>query len=85
MHLKNLLLITIFCGLSPLLGAQGTAPALDWQHCYGGSKNEEFRTMKLTPDGGFIAAGYSQSKDGDVATNLGASDEWIVKVDINHD
>lgn len=84
MHLKNLLLITIFCGLSPLLAAQGTAPALNWQHCYGGSKNEEFRTMNLTPDGGFIAAGYSQSEDGDVATNLGASDEWIVKVDINH-
>jgi len=61
--------------------AQTTSPDISWQHAYGGSSDEQFRSMALTNDGGFIAVGYASSLDGDVTSNHGSSDYWIVKCD----
>ena len=53
---------------------------LQWQRTFGGSKNDYALSMQLTPDGGCIMAGHSESSDGDVTGNNGNRDYWIVKV-----
>ena len=39
--------------------------------------------INQTSDGGYIVAGYSISKSGDVTTNYGLDDYWIVKLTAN--
>ncbi len=52
-----------------------------WQRCFGGTKNEEAYSVAVTPDGGYIVAGYTESNDGDVRCNHGNKDIWIIKID----
>ena len=52
-----------------------------WQKAVGGSAEDDCYTIKPTSDGGYIAAGNSDSFDGDVTVNNGDHDVWIVKVD----
>lgn len=50
----------------------------------GGSSKDELRDIAQTLDGGYIAVGYTQSKDGDFAENgkvLTDRDAFIVKID----
>ncbi|MEZ5014622.1 MAG: hypothetical protein R2794_10050 [Chitinophagales bacterium] len=54
---------------------------LEWAHAYGGSGNEWAHSVKQTPDGGYIAAGYTESNDGDVSGNHGTYDVWLIKTD----
>jgi hypothetical protein len=54
--------------------------ALQWQKCLGGSGEDGASSIKQTSDGGYIAAGFSQSNDGDVSGNHGSYDDWIVKL-----
>ncbi|MBA3649166.1 MAG: T9SS type A sorting domain-containing protein [Chitinophagales bacterium] len=68
-----------FSGIS--IYAQSTTPLIKWQECIGGSLNDEARNMKCTPDGGFIVTGYTESDDGDVTSNFGKADYWVVKCD----
>ena len=53
---------------------------LQWQKSYGGSLYENFQKIKQTPDGGYIVVGYSNSVDGDLTSNKGWNDVWIVKL-----
>ena len=55
--------------------------APEWQKCFGGSKNDGAYAasgLEVT-DGGFIMAGETLSKDGDVSGNHGNGDFWVVK------
>ena len=61
-----------------LLHADGQ---LKWLKTYGGSQDEVFFDLVQTNDGGFAAAGYTFSTDGDVSSNQGAADCWVVRVD----
>ena len=54
---------------------------IQWQHCLGGTNDEYGYSLEITPDGGFIIAGSSGSSNGDVTTNNGSRDYWIVKTD----
>ena len=54
---------------------------IQWQKTYGGSKDDEARSIIQTTDGGYIVAGFSNSTDGDVTGNKGGFDHWIVKLD----
>ena len=54
---------------------------VQWQKKYGGSRNEYAFAMDLTPDGGYILAGSTESMDGDVTGNHGYFDWWVTKVD----
>ncbi len=45
----------------------------------GGSRRDWAYTIKQTTGGGYITAGFSFSKDGDVLGNHGVYDVWIVK------
>jgi hypothetical protein len=53
---------------------------IQWKKCLGGSKEDVANSILITSDNGFIIAGYSQSKDGDVTENHGNADIWIVKL-----
>ncbi|MDT0555416.1 hypothetical protein [Patiriisocius hiemis] len=51
-----------------------------WNRTYGGSEDERARSIFKTQDGGYVLAGQSRSSDGDVSSNAGFFDFWIVKV-----
>jgi hypothetical protein len=55
--------------------------SLQWQKNYGGSNEDQATDVKQTTDGGYIIAGYTVSNDGDVKSNHGSDDFWILKVD----
>jgi hypothetical protein len=54
---------------------------LQWQKSFGGSEIDNAYSIQHTSDGGYIIAGESWSKDGDVTGNHGRNDYWIVKLD----
>ena len=54
--------------------------AIQWQKCFGGSSDDLASSIQQTSDGGYIVAGKSSSKDGDVTGNHGGEDYWIVKL-----
>jgi hypothetical protein len=54
---------------------------LEWQKSLGGTGADYARVIKQTSDRGYIAAGYSNSLDGDVTGNHGGNDYWVVKLD----
>lgn len=53
------------------------AGILQWAKVYGGFAGEIFNAIKQTADGGFIAAGTTNSLGGDVTTGPGG---WLVKL-----
>lgn len=54
--------------------------AIQWQKAIGGADNDYVYSFHSTPDGGYIAAGYTYSNNGDVSGNHGDADAWIVKL-----
>lgn len=56
-----------------------------WQRSYGGSLADVPFGIKATPDGGWIIAGDSRSSDGDVTSNAGFTDYWVLKIDTDGD
>lgn len=56
---------------------------LQWQKALGGSNLDVALAAEATVDGGYILAGYTTSQDGDVSSNHGNQDCWIVKLDNN--
>jgi hypothetical protein len=53
---------------------------LQWQKTLGGSFTEQAASIKQTPDGGYILAATTYSHDGDVVSNHGTADYWVVKL-----
>ena len=53
---------------------------LEWQKTYGGSNDEKGYKIIQTQDGGFAVIGYSKSGDGDLITNEGFEDVWVLKL-----
>jgi gliding motility-associated-like protein len=76
----RLLFIVLLCTHS-LLHAQ--LPPKHWATQYGGSEVDIPLAIKFTTDGGTIAAGYTDSKSGDVSPqpNREYWDLWILKLD----
>ena len=54
---------------------------IEWEKSYGGSAYDQCYDLKITPDGGYLLVGKSNSSDGDVPDNQGSYDYWIVKTD----
>ena len=52
-----------------------------WERSLGGANGESALSVVSNPDGGFTIAGYTYSADGDVSSNHGNSDVWVLKVD----
>lgn len=59
------------------LDASGT---IVWQKSLGGPGEDRAYAMDLTSDGGCVIAGYTTSTSGDITSNAGYQDCWIVKV-----
>jgi len=59
---------------------------LIWQNTIGGSLNDNFRSLQITPDEGCILGGFSNSNvSGDkLEDSLGIDDYWIVKLTDNY-
>ncbi|HSI90227.1 MAG TPA: T9SS type A sorting domain-containing protein [Adhaeribacter sp.] len=64
------------------------APVKHWDKTFGGSSNDELRSLKQTADGGYILAGSSHSgNSGDKSEpnrhpfNSNTADYWVVKLD----
>ncbi len=51
-----------------------------WQYSYGGSNYDDLYSIKQTLDNGYIAVGITYSSDGNLASNYGGNDIWIVKL-----
>ncbi|MFI5262958.1 MAG: T9SS type A sorting domain-containing protein [Candidatus Kapaibacterium sp.] len=81
----SLLVLLAFLSLPCNLFAQ-QAPAIEWQKCLGGTGGEDidpiYQTIAQTTDGGYIIAGRTDSKDGDVSGIHGVNpdDIWVVKL-----
>ena len=59
-----------------------TTLSLVWQRVLGGSLSEGVGGIARTTDGGFVAAGVTESNDGDVVGNpVSTAAGWVVKVD----
>lgn len=52
-----------------------------WQKALGGSDWDAFNSIAGSPDGGYLAAGYTRSVDGDVSGYHGVEDGWVAKLD----
>ena len=55
-------------------------PGIEWQKSLGGIDDDAAQSIQQTADGGYIVAVESDSKDGDVSSNHGDYDYWIVKL-----
>lgn len=53
---------------------------IQWQKSFGGSGIDRATDVQQTTDGGYMAAGWSKSVDGDVTGGHGAEDYWIIKL-----
>ncbi len=68
------------CWILKLTGAGN----IEWQKTFGGSGLfETIFDLQVTPDGGYIATGLSNSTDGIVVGNHGGTDVWVVKLSAN--
>ena len=56
------------------------AGIIEWQNSLGGSSFEDAKSIQQTIDGGYVVAGYSTSTDGNVSSNQGNADFWILKL-----
>lgn len=53
---------------------------LVWEKSFGGSEIDEARAITSTNDGNYIIIGDTRSSDGDITSNNGAADLWIIKI-----
>jgi len=56
---------------------------LIWEKTIGGSGFDVGRSIKGMQDGGFLVSGSSRSSDGDVNSNHGQNDAWVLKINNN--
>jgi hypothetical protein len=53
---------------------------IQWQKALGGTNYDHSLSIQQTIDGGHIVAGWSNSIDGDITSNQGSYDSWVVKL-----
>lgn len=53
---------------------------IQWQKALGGTNYDHPLSIQQTIDGGHIVAGWSNSIDGDIISNQGSYDSWVVKL-----
>ncbi|MCF6129664.1 T9SS type A sorting domain-containing protein [Flavobacterium sp. AS60] len=58
---------------------------IQWQKTYGGTGYDDPRSIQLTPDGGYILCGYTESNNGDFTSNHGFSDAYVIKINSTGD
>lgn len=58
---------------------------LEWQRALGGSSGDFPKSVLIASDGGYLICGSTFSADGDVSTNQGGRDAWLIKLTNNGD
>ena len=58
-----------------------SAGIIQWQKSLGGSNSDDACVVHATTDGGYMVAAFTGSTDGDVTSNHGGNDYWVVKLD----
>ncbi|WP_178989901.1 T9SS type A sorting domain-containing protein [Winogradskyella schleiferi] len=74
--IKILCTLFILCLVNIIFGQ----PEISWQKSFGGTGNDVARSIQQTVDGGYIVAGATFSSNGDVTTQIGGGDIWIIKI-----
>lgn len=59
------------------------APVIEWQKNYGGTGADISANFVKTTDGGYIFTGNTFSNNGEITSNHGASDTWVIKTDVD--
>lgn len=54
---------------------------LQWEHDFGGTKDDFANALLQSADGGYLVVGESKSVDGDVTGHHDGSDIWVLKLD----
>lgn len=72
------LLVAFLLPIINIIYAQ--APAIEWQGSYWGNNQDFANSIKTASDGGYILAGYSSSRNGDISGNHGYLDNCIIKL-----
>lgn len=54
---------------------------VEWQRTYGGSGHDRGFDILPMPDGNYVAAGSTASINGDVSSNHGSTDAWLLGLD----
>ena len=54
---------------------------IEWMKSFGGSSSESLTRVLQTKDGNYLLAGQTNSTDGDIISNNGESDIWLLKLD----
>ena len=57
-----------------------TTGTLAWQKCLGGTGSDIGTAVQQTTDNGYVVCGRSNSTNGDITTNKGLEDFWVVKL-----
>lgn len=52
-----------------------------WEKTIGGTNFDVGRSVSKTQDNGFLISGSSRSSDGNLTTNKGLNDAWVLKID----
>lgn len=53
---------------------------IQWKTCLGGSNYDEAYSVQQTSDSGYVVAGFASSNNGDITSNQGSDDFWIIKL-----
>jgi hypothetical protein len=80
--INSVVVLLIAC--ASLTFAQDKAPRIQWQNALGGSGNDLASSITFV-NGGYIVCGTTYSANGDVTSNNGDADIWVVKLDSNGD
>lgn len=62
------------------IGIAQTSPVFEWQDNYGGSGIDAGSKIIACTNGDFLVAGNSESSNGNVSSNKGSRDAWIVRL-----
>ena len=54
---------------------------IQWQKTFGGTDNEQGNEILQTIEGGYILTGWTASNNGNISTNYGGTDFWVIKLD----
>lgn len=54
---------------------------IEWQKTFGGTGEDSGTALTIAPDGNYILLGDTTSTDGDVTSNHGSYDLWVIKMD----
>jgi hypothetical protein len=77
-HFSLFSLAIIFC-----FQTHASSPAVLWQKCYGGNKDDFTQSIIKLSDGNFLTAGGSASHNGTFKANRGGTDAFLMKTDQN--